>query len=77
MSVLRCLAALLAIAAQGFSLTSLRAQNSISNLVPVVSIRASVARSRRRVTLTRGEPATRRVDERSAVVAGLLISAHR
>lgn len=40
------IAMLLAIAAHTFSLTSLRAQNPISNLVPVVSIRASASETR-------------------------------
>ena len=44
--VLRSLAVLLAIAAQGLLPAPVRAQNSISNLVPVVSIRASVAETR-------------------------------
>jgi len=46
MSVLRCLAALLAIAAQGSLLGPVRAQSSIGNSVPVVSIRATVPETR-------------------------------
>ena len=46
MSAYRCLAALLAIAAQGFLSTPVQAQDSTSNSVPVISIRAAVAETR-------------------------------